>query len=41
MLNLPKYDMVDQGLSGSITVWFEENIMFGIAGVMKFRVFLR
>lgn len=32
VLNLPKYDMVDQGFSGSITVWFE-NIMFGIAEV--------
>ena len=32
VLNLPKYDVVDQGLSGSITVWFE-NIMFGIAEV--------
>lgn len=32
VLNLPKYDVVDQGLSGNITVWFE-NIMFGIAEV--------
>ena len=32
MLNLPKDDVVDQGLNGSITVW-SEDIVFGIAEV--------